>query len=122
MLCTRYDNMYDWDLSEQDKLAAEYTTGVDHIEPALGPPGQGDGQQEEETNPEREQEKEREQPSLRIMSRTDKSGQSQSLTRSGSQRLSQGQQRLQQEKEPPSSAPQGRGHGYHTRTASNAMR
>jgi hypothetical protein len=117
----RYDNCYDWDLSEQDRLVPEYTTGVDGIEPALkidGPKDQDQQLEHEEEIPQSSRQQgdaselqQQEQPVMRIMSRGDRSS---SQAHSSSQQLQSGSRSQTQPSQPT--------HGYQTRHASNTRR
>eukprot|EP00603_Paraphysomonas_imperforata_P005885 CAMPEP_0114430020 /NCGR_PEP_ID=MMETSP0103-20121206/9810_1 /TAXON_ID=37642 ORGANISM="Paraphysomonas imperforata, Strain PA2" /NCGR_SAMPLE_ID=MMETSP0103 /ASSEMBLY_ACC=CAM_ASM_000201 /LENGTH=388 /DNA_ID=CAMNT_0001599423 /DNA_START=251 /DNA_END=1418 /DNA_ORIENTATION=+ len=94
----RYDNFYDWDLSERDRLAPEYTTGVEGIEPALNPRGGGQDHDQSKRQDEKEEvgagqegdKADQSQPVVRILSRGDRSS---SQVRSTSQQLQNGSSR-----------------------------
>ena len=117
----RYDNLYDWDLSERDKMAPEFTTGVEHIEPALrtnlGDTGLTSHEKEDSNQ------NLKKSGSLNAGDTVSKKSDVKLgvVVSRGGERSTQGgssQHGLEQN----TNQSRGNSHGYHTRTASNAMR
>jgi len=123
----RYDNLYDWDLSERDKMSPEYTTGIDFIEQPIGGNVSGndltepallqsgdimnddeDSEPDEQPDDEEDDRKaEKVEPAIRIMARPQQGGSAQTQAQAQQQAL----------------VPQRSvAHGYQTRNATSAKR